>query len=48
MVSRWVVVSCEASGFGSNDGVLTMARISPVDGLIATTAPWKFFEVIPA
>ena len=31
--------SCEARRFGSNDGVLAIARIAPVLGLIATTAP---------
>ncbi len=31
--------SCEASGVGSYDGLLTMASTSPFRGFIATTAP---------
>jgi hypothetical protein len=39
--ARIVLGSCEETGFGSNDGVLAMARIAPVDGSIATTAPCR-------
>ena len=37
----WTAPSCEASGLGSNDGLLTIASTSPVRGFIATTAPGK-------
>ena len=37
----WTFGSCDASGCGSYDGLLTMASTSPVRGFIATTAPGR-------
>ncbi len=37
-------VSLADNRFGSNDGLVASARIRPVDGSIATTAPRYFFR----
>jgi hypothetical protein len=37
------LTSCDASSFGSNVGLEAIARISPVEGSIATTAPSPAF-----
>ena len=37
--ARMASVSCDESSFGSNVGFETIARMSPVRGSIATTAP---------